>query len=181
MNAAPPSSPVRLTILQGEAKASADPAVEMTTILGSCVATCLYDPLAKVGGMNHFLLGEPSGGSASARVDGDYGLYLMEVLINDMLAQGALKQRLRARLYGGGNLNPDLGAIGSANARFAREFLRKEGIEKAFEDLEGTHARRVDFRPATGQVRCRRIAETAAPTQKPQARPSDLVGGVELF
>ena len=59
------SAPIRITILQGEAKASTDPRVEMGTILGSCVATCLFDPVARVGGMNHFLLAEPPASQAS--------------------------------------------------------------------------------------------------------------------
>ncbi len=68
---------------------------------------------------------------------------------------------MRARLYGGANLNPDLSPIGTANAAFARQFLERENIPKVFEDLEGTQARRIQFRPASGQVRARLVpAET---------------------
>jgi chemotaxis protein CheD len=173
--------PIRMTIVQGEAKASADPRVEMSTILGSCVATCLFDPVTRVGGMNHFLLAEPPAHLRHQAFDSDYGLYLMELLINEMLGLGAHKQRMRARLYGGANLNPDLAPIGSANAAFARQFLEREGIPCVFEDLEGTQARRIQFRPASGQVRARLVPSEAAPTQKPLGRPQSALGTVELF
>jgi chemotaxis protein CheD len=172
---------IRMTIVQGEAKASADPLVEMSTILGSCVATCLFDPVARVGGMNHFLLGEPPAHIRDQEFDSDYGLFLMELLINEMLSLGARKSRMRARLYGGANLNPDLAPIGSANAAFARQFLERENIPKVFEDLEGTHARRIQFRPASGQVRARLLPAETAPTQKPLGRPQSAFGTVELF
>lgn len=175
------SGPIRLTIVQGEAKASTDPRVEMSTILGSCVATCVFDPVARVGGMNHFLLAEPPAHVSNQVFDSDYGLFLMELLVNEMLGLGARKGRMRARLYGGANLNPDLSPIGTANAAFARQFLEREGIPKVFEDLEGTQARRIQFRPASGQVRARLVAAETAPTQKPLGRPQSALGTVELF
>jgi chemotaxis protein CheD len=182
---APGSSEARLTILQGEARASADPALTMTTILGSCVATCLYDPVVRVGGMNHFLLAEPAAHARHAGFDRDYGLFLMELLINEMLKLGAAKSRMKARLYGGANMNPELAPIGSGNAAFARGFLAAEGIEQVFEDLEGTHARRVEFRPASGMVRARTVTadpvSLAAPTHKSRAAAQSGFGAVELF
>lgn len=178
---APAPEIVRMTIVQGEAKASTDPRVEMSTILGSCVATCLFDPVARVGGMNHFLLAEPPAHVRNQAFDSDYGLFLMELLVNEMLALGAHKGRMRARLYGGANLNPDLSPIGTANAAFARQFLERENIPKVFEDLEGTQARRIQFRPASGQVRARLVPAETAPTQKPLGRPQSALGTVELF
>lgn len=172
----------RVTVLQGEARVSADPDVELGTILGSCVATCLYDAQVRVGGMNHFLLPEPRGGHDPGRVDVHYGTYLMEILINEMLAFGAKKNRLRAHLYGGGNLRPAMAPIGTANAQFARTFLEREGITLARCDLGGNQARRIDFRPASGQVRCRIVpnqmpSETAPVVPEPAA----TLGAVELF
>ena len=183
--AAPPPAPGhtlnRITVIQGQARASADPGAEMNTILGSCVATCLFDPVARIGGMNHFLLAEPPKSAREDTFDANYGLYLMELLVNEMLQLGAIKSRLKGRLYGGANINADLGAIGSANAAFAREFLASEGIETVFEDLEGSRARRIQFRPASGLVRCREVAPVAAPTDKPLVRPQSALGNVELF
>lgn len=171
----------RQTVVQGESRSSADPAVEYSTILGSCVATCLYDPVARLGGMNHFLLAEPPRSRGTESFDATYGLYLMETLINQMLQLGAVKSRMKGRLYGGANINPDLGTIGSANAAFARSFLAREGIEKVSEDLEGTRARRIQFRPAAGLVRCRAVAPVEAPRDKPLVRPQSALGNVELF
>ena len=170
-------------MLQGQARASADAAVELTTVLGSCVATCLYDPVARVGGMNHFLLPEPPASHDRAQVDVHYGTYLMEILINDMLGLGAQKARLRAHLYGGANMRAGMAPIGTANAEFARSFLQREGIALMRADLGGTLPRRVDFRPATGQVRCRSVEPRLAPQVAPPATPPAPRdrGDVELF
>ncbi|MEM6266447.1 MAG: chemotaxis protein CheD [Pseudomonadota bacterium] len=176
------SAPIkRRNILQGEAYASGDRQLELSTVLGSCVSTCLYDPKARIGGMNHFLLAEPLGHAPKAGYDSDYGLYLMEVLINEMLSLGASKRNLKGRLYGGANINAELAPIGSANAAFAREFLKREGIEQVFEDLEGRHARRIHFRPASGLVRCREVIDETPPREKPLGRPKSALGAVELF
>lgn len=179
----PPGTPPvkRITILQGEAKASADAGVEYSTVLGSCVATCLFDPIAKVGGMNHFLLAEPPEHMKDVAFDDHYGLFLMELLINEMMKLGAVKSRLKARLYGGAKMNATLADIGASNAAFARSFMAQEGIAVGFEDFGGHHARRLYFRPATGQVRCRETAPVEAPKQKPQASRKSDIGDVELF
>lgn len=169
----------RITVLQGQARVSAGPRVEFSTVLGSCVATCLYDPEEQVGGMNHFLLAEPPAGGGA--LDENYGVYLMELLINEILANGASKSRLRAHLYGGANLHEGMGRIGSINARFARDFLIRERIELVRHDLGGNTARRVDFRPASGLVRCRAVAATMVPDEKPTQRSPVASGDVELF
>lgn len=174
-----PAARTRLTVMQGQARISAGPRVELTTVLGSCVATCLFDPDEQVGGMNHFLLAEPA--QASGHVDEHYGVYLMELLINEMLANGAVKSRLRAHLYGGANLHRGMAQIGTMNAEFARDFLLRERITLVREDLGGTSARRVDFRPASGQVRCRTVANTMAGEEMPIIRPTAAAGEVELF
>lgn len=171
----------RITVLQGQVRVSADPGIELSTVLGSCVASCLFDPEAKVGGMNHFLLAEPPASHDRSEIDVHFGVYLMELLINEMLSQGAVKQRIRAHLYGGANLRAGMAAIGSANAAFARAFLDQERISLMREDLGGNCARRVDFRPATGQVRCRIVANTLAPEPRPTSRADRTSGDVELF
>lgn len=171
----------RLTVLQGQVCVSSKAYAELTTVLGSCVAACLFDPVAKIGGMNHFLLAKPPASHCHGEVDAHYGVYLMELLINEMLGRGALKQRIRAHLYGGANLRAGMAPIGTANAAFARSFLDQERIPLLREDLGGNCARRIDFRPATGQVRCRTVANTLAPDHKPAPRPDRTSGDVELF
>lgn len=171
----------RVTVLQGDALASYAANVEYSTVLGSCVATCMYDPVARIGGMNHFLLAEPPSHLGKIDFDEHYGVFLMELLINEMLKLGAVKSRLKARIYGGANMNSKLAAIGSVNGEFAQRFLDNEGIALVFQDLGGTDARRLRFIPATGQVRCRATTSAAIPTQKPRALPKSEIGQVELF
>lgn len=90
---------IKLHVVQGEHRVSSDPDVSLLTILGSCVAACLYDPLRGVGGMNHFLLADGDGEEAMR-----YGAYAMEVLINDLLKLGASRERLQAKLFGGAKI-----------------------------------------------------------------------------
>ena len=74
-------------IVQGEFRVSRDPSEVLSTVLGSCVAVCLWDPTAKVGGMNHFLLpAAPGQGDAKML---RYGAHAMEVLINEVLKLGS--------------------------------------------------------------------------------------------
>lgn len=171
----------RVTVLQGEVHVGMDPGLELSTVLGSCVATCLYDPVARIGGMNHFLLAEPPSREKKVEFDEHYGVFLMELLVNEMLKLGASKQRLRARLYGGAAMQLSGTPIGSVNAQFARDFLAREKIELGLTDLGGMVARRVHFRPASGQVRCRTTSTEAVPKAKPLSRPAIAHGDVELF
>lgn len=175
------AAPERITVMQGQAVVTAEPCAELSTVLGSCVALCLFDPEARLGGMNHFLLAEPPVSTSADTVDEFYGTYLMELLVNQMLAKGARKNRLRAHLYGGANVNRNMMRIGSANAEFACRFIHSEGIELMRSDLGGVNARRVDFRPASGQVRCRAVEDRFAPPVQPTSRPAKATGDVELF
>jgi len=176
-----PGAMHRITVLQGQARVSDRADEELTTILGSCVATCLFDPVAKVGGMNHFLLPEPPHSHDPSQVDVHYGVYLMEILINDILRHGAGKSRLRAHLYGGANLRAGMAPIGTANAQFARAFLERENIPLMREDLGGNQARRIEFRPASGKVRLRVVENRLATEAPPTPRPLRSGGDVELF
>lgn len=171
-----PPRPVRLTVMQGQARVSGDPRVELTTVLGSCIACCLFDSTNQVGGMNHFLLAEPKGGRG---VDEHYGAYLMEVLINEMLAYGANRSAIRAHLYGGANMHSGMTQIGSANVAFAINFLEKEQLPLVRSSLGGVQARRVDFRPSRGQARFRLVDDSIA--QQPAERPAATRGDVEFF
>jgi chemotaxis protein CheD len=170
----------RIPIVQGEHKVTAEPGVVISTLLGSCVAVCLQDPVARVGGMNHFLLGEP-GEDRAMRPDERqrYGIHAMELLINAMMAHGASRQRLRAHLYGGANIIPGLGGIGSSNAAFARQFMATEGIAIGRCELEGTLARKVEFMPYEGRVRSTLVNSAPPPVIQPVA--AEPAGDVELF
>ncbi len=170
----------RVSVMQGQARVTSDARVELTTVLGSCIATCLFDPVNGVGGMNHFLLAEPARQNGD-RVDENYGVYLMEVLINEMLAWGASKVNLRAHIYGGANLHAGMTRIGSANSMFARDFLERERIPLVRSEIGGTSARRVDFQASLGRARSRTVASAMAPNLKLTTRPARAGGDVELF
>lgn len=166
-------------LIQGEYKFSGDPSVCYSTILGSCVATCLHDPVAEIGGMNHFLL-PGGGGGASDSVS--YGVYAMELLINALLKRGATRERLEAKLFGGARMMGGLSDIGSQNAQFARDFLRRENIRIVGDSLGGDRARRVQFWPASGRARQLLVAAHEAPRETPPPAPAPAkIGDVELF
>lgn len=147
------------TVHQGDCLVSAEPDVTLSTVLGSCVSACVHDRVAQVGGMNHFLLAEPSGVSrdrygASAR----YGAFAMEQLINRVLSQGTgRKSNLQIKVFGGGLINVALTDIGAENIAFVREFLADEGYTDVKEDLGGTLARRVLYKPASGRAFVKRL------------------------
>ena len=177
-NAAPVSGR-RVPLVQGECRVSADAHVMLTTTLGSCVAACIRDPVAGVGGMNHFLLPEnPDGeGLLSLR----YGAFAMELLINGLLNKGARRERLEAKLFGGSRLSDGLMDIGARNAAFARNFLQREGVALKGGSLGGVQARRIQYWPVSGRARQLLLAggEAMAP-QTPLRRPAGE-GDVELF
>ena len=168
-------------IIQGQFRTSDSPDTEMTTVLGSCVAARLFDPLRKIGGMNHFLL---PGNDPSAGNNIRYGAHSMEQLINAMLRAGALRHRLEVQLFGGANVVQGLSRIGDSNAAFARDFVRQEGFTLRGADTGGTFGRRLRFRPATGVARVERVDPARAdipPTELPARRPAPPACSVELF
>jgi chemotaxis protein CheD len=151
----------------------------MTTVLGSCIAACLYDRHRGVGGMNHFLLPEAQTGDGQ---NVKYGAYLMELLINDLLKMGAQRHHLRAKLVGGGKMSRLLGDVGAKNAAFGHRYLESEGIPVDWESLGGVRARRVHFYPVTGELR-ERFVQSDAQIDTPArgARRPRRTSNVELF
>ena len=170
----------RVHVGQGEHHVTGDPDVMLTTILGSCVALCLRDPFAGVGGMNHFLLPEGAGGGTDA--GRRYGAYAMEALINDCLKAGGRRELLEAKLFGGGRMFDNLKDVGRANADFAERFLRDEGITLAGGSLRGFGGRRVKYWPVTGRALQRPVTDTASLAPAP-TRPAPVgeTGALELF
>jgi len=172
----------RVSIIQGENHVSGDADVVISTLLGSCVSVCLQDPEARIGGMNHFLLGEPGKDQQVQRQDLQrYGVHAMELLINALMRKGANRSRLRAQIYGGANIVAGLGAIGSSNAEFARRFMQTEGIRIGHCDVGGKQARRLEFMPYDGKARCRALAEMPTIVRKPVVMPPPGGGDVDLF
>jgi chemotaxis protein CheD len=127
----------------------------LVTVLGSCVAACIRDRRRNIAGMNHFML--PETGQDAADIVGlptRYGVYAMEMLINQLIKAGAQRNQLEAKIFGGANVlrGFTLTNIGAGNARFVREFLATEGIPVVAEDLLDVYPRKVYFFARTGKV-----------------------------
>jgi chemotaxis protein CheD len=160
------------------------------TVLGSCVAACLWDTQRGVGGMNHFMLPDGEAGQSEVSYSMRYGVCAMEVLINELLKAGADRKRLAAKVFGGGQVMAGQGQsnVGPRNAAFVRQYLATEGIPIMSSDLQQTWGRRVAFFPDTGEVLVKRVVletHTAALAEESQyaRRIQDTApsGDVDLF
>jgi chemotaxis protein CheD len=172
----------KINIVQGEYFVTDDPNVVVTTLLGSCVAACIRDPIARVGGMNHFLLPAPEVRIKDADAE-RYGVHLMELLVNGLLQRGAKRDRLEAKLFGGARTIEGLSDIGSRNAAFAERFLRNEDIVIVGGSLGGESGRRVQYWPVSGRARQAIMsAEKSLPLPVIPVVPKQADGGeVEFF
>ncbi len=129
----------------------------ITTVLGSCVAACIYDPLAGVAGMNHFLLPD-NGGQSSYGASERYGIAAMESLINGMFKLGASKDRLVVKLFGGASvIETSALRVGEMNVAFIREFVSSEGLKVEGEDLGDVYPRKVKFYVKGGKALVKRL------------------------
>jgi len=173
-----------LHIVQGEHYVTDDPEAVLTTILGSCVAACLRDPVAGIGGMNHFLL--PGGDARKGDVESvRYGVHAMELLVNALLSCGARRERLEGKLFGGARLISGLTDVGEMNATFAEEFLRREGLNHVGGSLRGDAGRRIQYWPVSGRARqvflSKDTREVFARETVPAPKPAVDTGALELF
>ena len=139
----------------GQLYASAEP-TEIVTVLGSCVAVCLYDVSRAVGGVNHFLL-PGAGPTPSPR----YAKDAVEMLIAQLVAFGARRSRLEAKLFGGAavlRMGADSGRdIGSRNIEAARAELAAGRIPVVSEDVGGDRGRKLVFSTADGTALVRQV------------------------
>ena len=171
-------------ILPGEYFVHNEDMLLMTT-LGSCIAACLYDRVAKVGGMNHFMLPEGAGDS------GRYGSYAMELLINEMIKRGANRQTMEAKIFGGGQVVSGMTTmnVGERNTQFVMDYLKTERIPIVSKDVLDIYARKVCFLPGSGKAMVKRLAPTNTEALLAQERaaaqnvaPVASAGGsVDLF
>jgi len=169
-------------VTQGETYVTSSGQEVLTTVLGSCIAACIRDPVAGIGGMNHFLLAQGHGEDSGAR---RYGINAMELLINGLLARGAARARLQAKLFGGAAVIAGLSDVGAGNAEFARRYLEAEDIALAGGDTGGTLPRRIQYWPLTGRARQLSIPPLEAGrliARERDAIPTQIEGhDVELF
>ena len=129
----------------GQLYASGESAL-VTTILGSCVALCIWDPTNRIGGINHFLL--PVGGSDMLRSP-RFGTVAIPDLIKKILQLGANPKMLHAKVFGGANVIEAFrdreNHLGTQNVRIARELLQAEAIPIVSEDVGGQRGRKLIF------------------------------------
>lgn len=143
----------KVKIFPGEYYTTSKPDEVLVTILGSCVAACIRDPHANVGGMNHFMLAEGKSGSWAGDAESTrYGNFAMEKLINELLKRGCSRESLEIKVFGGGNVIDTKNMIGTQNGEFVIRYLESEGLAIAAQDIGGQYPRRIHYYPATGRV-----------------------------
>lgn len=145
-------------IMPGEYFVSREPMV-VYTVLGSCISACIRDPVAGIGGMNHFMLPAPKGG-----VGGDswgestrYGSFAMEVLINELMKHGGLKSRIEVKIFGGGKIYEGSVDVGANNAAWVLRYLNQEGLTPVTADVGDIYPRKVYYFTESGRVLLKKL------------------------
>lgn len=129
----------------------------ITTTLGSCIAVCMRDPINKIGGMNHFKLPAADGRLRSSN-DANYGRYAMDLLINEIMKNGGLRQNLECQVFGGGRVIPSIDSdIGDINIIFINQYLKEERLPVIHRDTGGASGIQVYFHPITGHTYSTRL------------------------
>ena len=164
-----------------------DEDILIMTTLGSCIAACLWDRHARIGGMNHFMLPD-SGGSQDG---GRYGSYAMELLINELLKRGASRSTLEAKVFGGGQVISGMNVlnVGQRNTEFVLNYLKTEHIPVVSKDVLDVFPRKVCFFPASGKAMVKRLAPSNPEALIAQERaasqrllpPTSGAGSIDLF
>lgn len=131
----------------------------ISTVLGSCIAACIYDEKLGIGGMNHFML---PGAKALREVHADdlncrYGNWAMEYLINEVLKNGASRSNLKIKLFGGGKIISAMTDIGEGNIRFAQAYVEEESLNLISQDVGGPWPRKVIFHPQSGKAQVKKL------------------------
>ena len=125
--------------------------VQISTILGSCAAVCLWDRRKKIGGMNHYLLPE---GQENAPNPNRYGNIANSALLNQMLSMGCNVKDLQGKIFGGASafaVDPE-NSLGAQNVKLAEEFLLERGIPLMLKDVSGRRGRRLTFNTGDGST-----------------------------
>lgn len=176
----------------GRHHVSTNPDEMIVTLLGSCIAACIRDPIAAIGGLNHFLLPESDSGQWGKTVDAAlrYGNHAMETLINDIIKLGGSKSRLEVKVFGGGQIikTESSTSVGQKNVDFIKRYLANEGLTIAAEHLGGMAPRRIHYFPITGKVQMRLMQRSADKdlfkkemVYRSQIKTEDDTGDAELF
>ncbi len=173
-------------VFQGDFYVTSNPSELLTTTLGSCVAVCVRDPIIRFGGMNHFVLPTSDHrGERRPTLAMRYGSYSIERLVNTVLAEGGVRERLEVKVFGGANIVEGITNIGCRNADFVERYLANEGIAISSQHLRGCWPRKLRYTPSTGLVQMREIQNGTAAgifeQEKVLHEKTVSMGGVELF
>jgi chemotaxis protein CheD len=173
-------------VLPGEYFVSNEELVIMT-VLGSCIAACIWDNKARMGGMNHFML--PDGDSTDGF--GRYGSYAMELLINEMIKGGARRETMQAKIFGGAAVMAGFTTmnVGERNTQFVFDYLATERIPVVSQDVLDIHPRKVCYFPVTGKALVKRLAHSHPESLAVEERKGNAAvvakttsgGSVDLF
>lgn len=165
-----PRLPHEIAILiPGEYFVSQAPMI-VYTLLGSCISACIRDPLAGVGGMNHFMLPAPRGDDHPSSWGEDslrYGSIAMETLINEILKRGGHENRLEVKIFGGGRIYEGGMDVGAANAAWTLEYLGRRGFNPVTVDIGGVYPRKVHYFTRSGRVL---VNDKSCEQQEPDGR-----------
>lgn len=150
-------------IFQGDFYVSSRPDLFLTTVLGSCIAVCIRDPIAGCGGMNHFLLPDAENReehfpSLALR----YGSYSIERLVNAILSRGGKRERLEIKVFGGANVMTRMSDVGSRNVDFIEQYFAKERLTITAADLRGKFPRKLRYFPISGRAQVCTLRDTEA-------------------
>ena len=147
-------------LLPGEYFVTDEPIV-LTTVLGSCVAACVRDVGAGLGGMNHFMLPDEGDARQGTSAAMRYGAFAMEMLLNELIKAGARRERLEAKVFGGGAVLAQMTClnIGERNADFVLRYLQLEQVRVVAQDLCGGLPRRVNYFPQSGRATVRKLCQ----------------------
>ena len=146
-------------VLPGQYFASKEPTI-VYTILGSCISACINDPVAKVGGINHFMLAEPQtkdGRNDSWGESARYGNYAMELLLNEIMKMGGIKKRMEVKVFGGAKLYDSSQNVGGRNAEWIMKYLELEGFNIVKCDVGDIYPRKIYYYTETGRILMKKI------------------------
>lgn len=140
-------------VLPGDVASASSPC-RFVTVLGSCVAVCMYDSAAQVGGINHYLLpGSPVGDESNPWRWSDAAI---AELLRQMLGHGAALRRIRAKVFGGAQISPrntHCGfRIGERNVESATALLGHHGVQVVSQSVGGHAGRKLVFESHTGNA-----------------------------
>lgn len=132
----------------------------ISTILGSCIAVCLWDHALRLGGMNHYLLPLWNGEGLQTP---KFGNVSIPALINRMLSLGCARGNLSAKVFGGSNVletSSSFLRVGERNIHLAETALKEAKITVACQDVGGTQGRKILFRTSSGEVFVKKLGES---------------------